>query len=89
MTSPISPVSPILPLSYDAAGDVPVGGSRPRGGRDNGPNADSFPLPCHFQGGGGSGGGQGASWGGGGALDPYMYGLKWPSHRAHHFEVQM
>ena len=26
-----------------------------RGGRSNGPYADSFPLPCHFQGGGGQG----------------------------------
>ena len=29
----------------------------PRGGRDNGPYADSFPIWCHFHGGGGLGGG--------------------------------
>ena len=54
------------------------------GGRDNGPDADSFPILCHFQGGGGGAG----SWGGE-PLGPYIYGLKWPSHRAHHFEVRM
>ena len=25
--------------------------------------------------------------GGGGAPDPYIYGLKWPSHHADHLEV--
>ena len=26
---------------------------------------------------------------GGGGPEPYIYGLKWPSHRADHLEVQM
>ena len=52
----------------------------PRGGRSNGPYADSFLLPCHFQGGGG--GLRGQLEGGGG-------GLEWPSHRADNLEVQM
>ena len=39
----------------------------PRGGRDNGPYADSFPLRCHFQGGGGV-------WGGGGGVGGQLEG---------------
>ena len=54
------------------------------GGCSNRPYTDSFPLPCHVQGGGGAGGQLE-----GGAPDPYIYGLKWPSHRADHLEVQM
>ena len=63
--------------------------SEARGGRDNGPHADSFPLRCHFHGGGGGGGARGGRGGGGGAPHPYIYGAKWPPHRADHFEVQM
>ena len=37
----------------------------PRGGRSDGPYADSLPLSDHFQGGGGGGGGW--VWGGRGA----------------------
>ena len=40
--------------------------SRARGGRNNGPYANSLPLSGQFQGGGGGGGG-GGGWGGGGA----------------------
>ena len=38
---------------------------------------------------GSSGGVRGPARGGGGAPDPYIYGLKWPSHRVDHLEVQM
>ena len=51
----------------------------PRGGRSNGPYADSLPLSSHFQGrGGGLGrGGSGSQpKGGGGVPDPNIYGLK-------------
>ena len=46
-----------------------------------------------FTAGGGLGlggrGGRGPSRGGGGAPDPYIYGVKWPPHHTYHFEVQM
>ena len=37
-----------------------------RGGRSDGPYADSLPLSDHFQGGGGGGGGGGGAGSGGG-----------------------
>ena len=54
------------------------------------------PTPSRFgatfkAGGGGLGlGGVGGQLeGGGGAPDPYIYGVKWPPHHTYHFEVQM
>ena len=40
-------------------------------------------------GGRGAGSGGEGELGGGEPLDPYIYGLKWPSHGTDHFEVQM
>ena len=56
----------VVPLVTNAAS----GPRRPpalvsRGGRSDGPYADSLPLSDHFQGGGGGGGGGGLGLGGG------------------------
>ena len=58
----------------------------PRGGQDNGLDADSFLLPCHFQGGVGWGvGGGGWAGGGGGGLGGRLEGhggLRTPTYIA-------
>ena len=65
---------------------------RPHGAQSGGGFGATFRVGGGEGGGGGSGGGvrgQVEGPGGGGGSDPYMHGLKWPSHRADHLEVQM